>query len=148
MAPSGRSEEHTSELQSQSNLVCRLLLEKKNCQSARPDDRGASIAHNDIDAGDSLPRAALDLEQQVQLRAGAGERELRAEGYRFSERGALSGAERAPDDHLAACEGDAGQCVPLGETPGDKVGEADGVLNGKEEGDDFGSFRPVFFFFF
>src|SRR2546430_12235878 len=29
-----RSEEHTSELQSQSNLVCRLLLEKKNTQSA------------------------------------------------------------------------------------------------------------------
>src|SRR2546427_9470666 len=28
--PEGRSEEHTSELQSQSNLVCRLLLEKKN----------------------------------------------------------------------------------------------------------------------
>src|SRR2546430_17720111 len=27
---SSRSEEHTSELQSQSNLVCRLLLEKKN----------------------------------------------------------------------------------------------------------------------
>src|SRR2546430_13649879 len=27
--PSVRSEEHTSELQSQSNLVCRLLLEKK-----------------------------------------------------------------------------------------------------------------------
>src|SRR5688572_32093021 len=27
---SNRSEEHTSELQSQSNLVCRLLLEKKN----------------------------------------------------------------------------------------------------------------------
>src|SRR2546430_12367281 len=26
----GRSEEHTSELQSQSNLVCRLLLEQKN----------------------------------------------------------------------------------------------------------------------
>src|SRR2546430_10731361 len=28
-ASGGRSEEHTSELQSQSNLVCRLLLEKK-----------------------------------------------------------------------------------------------------------------------
>src|SRR5688572_31600542 len=28
-SPSHRSEEHTSELQSQSNLVCRLLLEKK-----------------------------------------------------------------------------------------------------------------------
>src|SRR2546427_8657945 len=29
IAIKGRSEEHTSELQSQSNLVCRLLLEKK-----------------------------------------------------------------------------------------------------------------------
>src|SRR2546430_8862301 len=28
-SPGFRSEEHTSELQSQSNLVCRLLLEKK-----------------------------------------------------------------------------------------------------------------------
>src|SRR5690242_20837558 len=28
--PGGRSEEHTSELQSHVNLVCRLLLEKKN----------------------------------------------------------------------------------------------------------------------
>src|SRR2546430_12281589 len=32
---SGRSEEHTSELQSQSNLVCRLLLEKKKTHSRR-----------------------------------------------------------------------------------------------------------------
>src|SRR2546430_13593977 len=30
--PEVRSEEHTSELQSQSNLVCRLLLEKKKQQ--------------------------------------------------------------------------------------------------------------------
>src|SRR2546430_12449004 len=29
-----RSEEHTSELQSQSNLVCRLLLEKKKTKGA------------------------------------------------------------------------------------------------------------------
>src|SRR2546427_2498073 len=29
LIPDDRSEEHTSELQSQSNLVCRLLLEKK-----------------------------------------------------------------------------------------------------------------------
>src|SRR5256885_6087227 len=29
-AANGRSEEHTSELQSPCNLVCRLLLEKKN----------------------------------------------------------------------------------------------------------------------
>src|SRR5256885_9850162 len=31
----GRSEEHTSELQSPCNLVCRLLLEKKKKQSDR-----------------------------------------------------------------------------------------------------------------
>src|SRR2546430_4473262 len=31
---SSRSEEHTSELQSQSNLVCRLLLEKKKHNAA------------------------------------------------------------------------------------------------------------------
>src|SRR3989475_7395691 len=38
-----RSEEHTSELQSQSNLVCRLLLEKKK-QDARagPYDKSAT----------------------------------------------------------------------------------------------------------
>src|SRR2546430_6525877 len=30
-----RSEEHTSELQSQSNLVCRLLLEKKRHRTCR-----------------------------------------------------------------------------------------------------------------
>src|SRR3712207_6911194 len=29
-SPAGRSEEHTSELQSRQYLVCRLLLEKKN----------------------------------------------------------------------------------------------------------------------
>src|SRR2546430_12186731 len=32
-----RSEEHTSELQSQSNLVCRLLLEKKNAVPSQLD---------------------------------------------------------------------------------------------------------------
>src|SRR2546430_8418527 len=31
-----RSEEHTSELQSQSNLVCRLLLEKKKTPTHQP----------------------------------------------------------------------------------------------------------------
>src|SRR5688572_31272836 len=33
--PDRRSEEHTSELQSQSNLVCRLLLEKKKILQLR-----------------------------------------------------------------------------------------------------------------
>src|SRR5256885_2953640 len=32
----GRSEEHTSELQSPCNLVCRLLLEKKKTTDTRP----------------------------------------------------------------------------------------------------------------
>src|SRR2546421_2026110 len=34
-----RSEEHTSELQSRSDLVCRLLLEKKKCRHITPDER-------------------------------------------------------------------------------------------------------------
>src|SRR5256886_7335703 len=33
-----RSEEHTSELQSQSNLVCRLLLEKKTGETSNPSE--------------------------------------------------------------------------------------------------------------
>src|SRR2546430_5840209 len=46
-----RSEEHTSELQSQSNLVCRLLLEKKKRIST-------SINHGQIL---SIQTAALDI---------------------------------------------------------------------------------------
>src|SRR5829696_8011969 len=38
-APPGRSEEHTSELQSLTNLVCRLLLEKKKQQPRLHGDR-------------------------------------------------------------------------------------------------------------
>src|SRR2546427_930532 len=38
-AHAARSEEHTSELQSQSNLVCRLLLEKKKNIRLSRDDR-------------------------------------------------------------------------------------------------------------
>src|SRR2546430_12186535 len=37
-APELRSEEHTSELQSQSNIVCRLLLEKKKNNTIPTDD--------------------------------------------------------------------------------------------------------------
>src|SRR2546430_13684530 len=43
-----RSEEHTSELQSQSNLVCRLLLEKKTtCINVVASARSYSIFHLD-----------------------------------------------------------------------------------------------------
>src|SRR2546430_13463124 len=41
-----RSEEHTSELQSQSNLVCRLLLEKKKTNTATPDISADPTAAN------------------------------------------------------------------------------------------------------
>src|SRR2546430_15055878 len=43
-----RSEEHTSELQSQSNLVCRLLLEKKNRLSIFTVDRKRSNVRANI----------------------------------------------------------------------------------------------------
>src|SRR5256886_8910142 len=48
-----RSEEHTSELQSQSNLVCRLLLEKKNNKrhsSASPQRCGSPNPSRESDA--------------------------------------------------------------------------------------------------
>src|SRR2546430_9466181 len=38
-----RSEEHTSELQSQSNLVCRLLLEKKKKKNNSDNDEHISV---------------------------------------------------------------------------------------------------------
>src|SRR2546430_7025087 len=40
--PDRRSEEHTSELQSQSNLVCRLLLEKKKHNTPHPSHTATS----------------------------------------------------------------------------------------------------------
>src|SRR5438270_10312362 len=42
-----RSEEHTSELQSQSNLVCRLLLEKKkkNNKNSQHNDVNGCLLH-------------------------------------------------------------------------------------------------------
>src|SRR2546428_3680136 len=42
IATSERSEEHTSELQSRSDIVCRLLLEKKKRNSAEYHDQLAS----------------------------------------------------------------------------------------------------------
>src|SRR5688572_32460667 len=41
-----RSEEHTSELQSQSNLVCRLLLEKKK----KDDNKAGADDHDEMNA--------------------------------------------------------------------------------------------------
>src|SRR2546427_2815126 len=47
---SHRSEEHTSELQSQSNLVCRLLLEKKKKKKQQMTSASASKACKSIAA--------------------------------------------------------------------------------------------------
>src|SRR2546430_7588763 len=63
---SGRSEEHTSELQSQSNLVCRLLLEKQTiaapastlARSGHPRDAAPSFHH-----ADRFPDRMADLER-------------------------------------------------------------------------------------
>src|SRR2546430_11480777 len=51
-----RSEEHTSELQSQSNLVCRLLLEKKNCCNtvARARRFARLLSQNTVGEGGNL----------------------------------------------------------------------------------------------
>src|SRR5256886_11779526 len=54
-----RSEEHTSELQSQSNLVCRLLLEKKKTT------RQELVGNNSVLAG----RAVMLLVQQLYRKA-------------------------------------------------------------------------------
>src|SRR3989449_5977915 len=47
--PVGRSEEHTSELQSRLHLVCRLLLEKKKQQDHNPHTRTAPNRTDVID---------------------------------------------------------------------------------------------------
>src|SRR2546430_6141341 len=49
-----RSEEHTSELQSQSNLVCRLLLEKKKKNQAKHRRRLAAHQQRDARAFDGV----------------------------------------------------------------------------------------------
>src|SRR2546430_13236003 len=53
-SPALRSEEHTSELQSQSNLVCRLLLEKK---------KNKRLQHS-LSVTSSRPTPASDTQHQ------------------------------------------------------------------------------------
>src|SRR5476649_2198222 len=56
-----RSEEHTSELQSHSDLVCRLLLEKKKNQDHRGDRRD----HRGGGAAYQAFRVVLDAQAEV-----------------------------------------------------------------------------------
>src|SRR2546421_2530115 len=65
---SARSEEHTSELQSRSDLVCRLLLEKKKKKRL---PRPASLLHHD---------KAQELASKVQHTVAAGASKLVREG--------------------------------------------------------------------
>src|SRR2546427_8875494 len=54
-AREGRSEEHTSELQSQSNLVCRLLLEKKKKKKINSITVPINHIGTDVDYIDTVP---------------------------------------------------------------------------------------------
>src|SRR5205085_8128530 len=77
-----RSEEHTSELQSQSNLVCRLLLEKKKkkeshkeiaciqSSTSRQNTKDQLYAHNEIHAyqqNESTARVAFFIYKPILL---------------------------------------------------------------------------------
>src|SRR5437588_9006742 len=64
LAPPARSEEHTSELQSHSDLVCRLLLEKKKKQKYKPPS-----AESNTDTGQiSYKRQANKNKQRTECR--------------------------------------------------------------------------------
>src|SRR2546430_11339910 len=56
-----RSEEHTSELQSQSNLVCRLLLEKKKIFTKSFADKGHHRGHSFCRIAKVTPTTILDV---------------------------------------------------------------------------------------
>src|SRR5256886_10081974 len=56
----GRSEEHTSELQSQSNLVCRLLLEKKKLGLLLAESR--VVATSRVGASDAMQSHCVRLQ--------------------------------------------------------------------------------------
>src|SRR2546430_5019320 len=64
--PCRRSEEHTSELQSQSNLVCRLLLVKNKMRTAAGliDDEHACLG-SVLDLDGIVPRAISRAQQEV-----------------------------------------------------------------------------------
>src|SRR2546430_4017610 len=63
-----RSEEHTSELQSQSNLVCRLLLEKKKSEVRRAG--GSALCPPRLRAGRRLGKRLDAGPRQVHRSAG------------------------------------------------------------------------------
>src|SRR2546427_8915971 len=59
LRPRTRSEEHTSELQSQSNLVCRLLLEKKKKKKSSKPKTGSLTSAEHKTTSAARPLLAL-----------------------------------------------------------------------------------------
>src|SRR5258708_13880045 len=58
----GRSEEHTSELQSPDHLVCRLLLEKKNIQPLLDVCKASGPFSPQVDASSSFVDSSRDVQ--------------------------------------------------------------------------------------
>src|SRR5437016_7886179 len=61
-----RSEEHTSELQSLTNLVCRLLLEKKNREHVAEDPAPERLESGAVDAGGMLVGRLIVEQERLQ----------------------------------------------------------------------------------
>src|SRR2546427_2117456 len=64
-ASCSRSEEHTSELQSQSNLVCRLLLEKKKNSGLTSTHPGQPQRHRGMNGHRRAPAKSRDALQSA-----------------------------------------------------------------------------------
>src|SRR5260221_9729537 len=68
--PRKRSEEHTSELQSHSDLVCRLLLEKKKKKNKRKKLKPA-LSYYIVDIPKQTPLAYAQTQRRFRQRADA-----------------------------------------------------------------------------
>src|SRR5258708_18770986 len=64
----GRSEEHTSELQSPDHLVCRLLLEKKKTYETKPDVDPGSERDRRRSEAPAAVKALKDTSPRIQTR--------------------------------------------------------------------------------
>src|SRR5699024_12237905 len=62
LGPAGRSEEHTSELQSRFDLVCRLLLEKKKLIESLSDIEHQSAKANEEERVCSERQRGMDMD--------------------------------------------------------------------------------------
>src|SRR5688572_19492321 len=100
-----RSEEHTSELQSQSNLVCRLLLEKQNVGHQTEPEARFDVEGGDFDEFGRFPAIRAGSTGPPQLGDDRGEPcdALRRQPRGCIEKGAVC---RDPFEHFAEIVGD------------------------------------------